>query len=99
MSAGRNKIYLYNGGMLHSKMMLVDYDWATVGSTNFDFRSFEHNFEGNMLIYSTEINHRLAKIFQRDLEDSERVKPAAWRKRPIWQKTKESIVRLLSPIL
>lgn len=93
------KIYLYNGGMLHSKMMLVDYDWATVGSTNFDFRSFEHNFEGNMLIYSTEINHRLAKIFQRDLEDSERVKPAAWRKRPIWQKTKESIVRLLSPIL
>lgn len=93
------KIYLYNGGMLHSKMILVDDEFSSVGSTNFDFRSFEHNFEGNMLIYSREVNARLCSIFMADQHDSERVKASEWRRRPVWQKAKESIVRLLSPIL
>ena len=44
------KIYRYEKGMLHSKAIIVDDDFATVGSTNFDFRSFEHNFEANMLV-------------------------------------------------
>lgn len=93
------KIYLYDAGMLHSKMMIVDDDWSSIGSTNFDFRSFEHNFEANMLIYSTDINRRLIKQFNDDLKQSTRVKAAQWRSRPIGQKAKESIVRLLSPIL
>lgn len=93
------KIYLYNGGMLHSKMMIVDDELSTVGSTNFDFRSFEHNFEGNMIIYSREINRRLAEQFNLDQDESERVKAAEWMRRPVTQKAVESIVRLLSPIL
>lgn len=93
------KIYLYEGGMLHSKMMIVDDDFSTVGSTNFDFRSFEHNFEGNFFIYSREINARLRSDFIADQELSHRVNASEWRSRPWWHKTRESIVRLLAPIL
>ena len=93
------KIYLYNGGMLHSKAMIVDDEFSTVGSTNFDFRSFEHNFEGNVLIYSKDVNARLCRIFMDDLAESIRIRASQWRRRPAWQKAKESIVRLLSPIL
>lgn len=93
------KIYLYDAGMLHSKMMLVDDDFSTVGSTNFDFRSFEHNFEGNFFIYSPKINAQLRAHFHNDQAQSVRVSAAQWRHRPWWHKTRESIVRLLSPIL
>ena len=50
------KFYLYEKGMLHSKAIIIDDELATVGSCNFDFRSFEHNFEANMLVYSRDFN-------------------------------------------
>ncbi len=93
------KIYLYQGGMLHAKTVLVDDEFVSIGSTNFDFRSFEHNFEGNMQIYSKEINQQLDEIFRNDLKESRRVNLAEWKKRPITQKAAASVVRLLSPIL
>ena len=93
------KIYLYEKGMMHAKTMIIDDNWSTIGSTNFDFRSFEHNFEANLLIYSSEINSRMATQFSEDMTECSRVRPALWHKRPIIQKAKESIVRLLSPIL
>ena len=46
------KIYLYEPGMLHVKVIIIDDEFTTVGSTNFDFRSFEHNFESNLFVYS-----------------------------------------------
>lgn len=93
------KIYLYEAGMLHCKTVIVDDEFATVGSTNFDFRSFEHNFESNMFIYSTEVNAHLREIFFEDIKECTRVKLAQWRRRPAMEKAKESLVRLLSPIL
>ena len=93
------KVYLYEGGMLHAKTVLVDDEFVSVGSTNFDFRSFEHNFESNVFIYSREINQQMRQIFLDDLSQSVRISPAEWSKRPGWQKTKESIFRLLSPVL
>ncbi len=93
------KVYFYEAGMLHSKMMVIDDEISSVGSTNFDFRSFEHNFEANVFIYSREVNARLAEIFKSDLEKATRVSPFEWRKRPYTQKSAESIIRLLSPIL
>ena len=70
-----------------------------MGSTNFDFRSFEHNFEANMFLYSKEFNRRLADIFLADQRRSRRVLPAVWYRRPRAHKAAESILRLLSPIL
>jgi cardiolipin synthase len=93
------KIYRYEKGMLHSKAIIVDDDFATVGSTNFDFRSFEHNFEANMLVYSREFNGRLKEQFMRDQRDCVRVTSASWRRRPLREKALESVMRLFSPIL
>ena len=93
------RIYLYEAGMLHSKTMVIDDEFCTVGSTNFDFRSFEHNFECNMFIYSDEVNSRMREIFARDLKNCSRVNAAKWERRPAMEKAKESVIRLLSPIL
>lgn len=93
------KFYLYQGGMLHAKTIIVDEELASVGSTNFDFRSFEHNFEGNFFIYSHEVNARLVRDFIADQRECVRVKAAQWRRRPLTAKIYESITRLLSPIL
>lgn len=93
------KVYFYQKGMLHSKAIIVDDDFCTVGSTNFDFRSFEHNFEANMLIYSPEFNARLKAMFFRDMRDSRRVTSAEWRARPLPRRMLESFMRLFSPIL
>ncbi len=93
------KIYLYDGGMLHSKCMIIDDDFSAVGSTNIDFRSFEHNFEGTMFMYSREVNSRLRSVFAADQAESTRVTAPLWRRRPYTQKAVESLVRLLSPVL
>lgn len=93
------KVYFYEKGMLHSKAVIIDDDFCTVGSTNFDFRSFEHNFEANMLIYSTEFNARMKALFMRELHDSRRITSAEWNRRPFLEKSLESVMRLLSPIL
>ena len=93
------KIYFYEPGMLHSKVVLIDDDFVTTGSTNFDFRSIEHNFEANVLLYSKEFNHRMLEVMRADMRECSRISLRAWRKRPLWQKAVESIVRLFGPLL
>jgi len=93
------KIYLYEAGMMHAKTLLVDDDFSSVGSTNFDFRSFEHNFEANVNIYSRSFASRMHEIYQNDMRECTRIKPAAWRRRRLRFRLAESIMRLLSPIL
>ena len=93
------KIYFYEPGMLHSKVVLIDDDFVTTGSTNFDFRSIEHNFEANVLLYSKEFNHRMLEVMRADMQECTRISLRAWRKRPLWQKAVESIVRLFGPLL
>lgn len=93
------KIYLYDGGMLHSKTLMVDDQFSAIGSANIDFRSFEHNFEATMFIYSRQANAELRRQFMEDLKESERINSAQWRNRAKTLKAKESILRLLSPVL
>ena len=93
------KIYCYDHAMMHAKVLIVDDEFATVGSTNFDFRSFEHNFEFNALVYSKEFNSQMKAIFEEDMAQCTRLSLGKWKQRPLLQKALESIVRLLSPIL
>lgn len=93
------KFYLYDAGMLHCKTIIIDNEFSTIGSTNFDFRSFEHNFECNLLIYSQQVNMQMREIFAEDLKHCTPIDRKTWSKRPITQKFMESITRLLSPIL
>lgn len=85
--------------MLHAKSIIIDDEISTTGSTNFDFRSMEYNFECNAFIYSKTINARMKEIFLADIENSTRITSTAWRHRPFTQKLKESFIRLLSPVL
>lgn len=93
------KIYLFEPGMLHAKNIVIDDELSSVGSTNFDFRSFEHNFEANLFLYSTEFNRRMTDIFLSDQRRCVRIIPSAWAHRPRATKAAESILRLLAPIL
>lgn len=93
------KVYLYKSGFLHSKMMVSDDELSTVGSTNIDFRSFEHNFEVNAFIYDAETALQMREIFLQDQRDSEQIFLKNWVKRPWWRKAAESLVRLMAPLL
>lgn len=93
------KVYFYKKGFLHSKLMVSDDLLSTVGSTNLDFRSFEHNFEVNAFMYDMETALQMKEIFLQDQRDSTLVSLKNWVKRPWWQKALESVVRLLAPLL
>ncbi len=93
------KIYFYQKGFLHSKLMVSDDSLSTVGSTNMDFRSFEHNFEANAFIYDTDTALRMKNIFLTDQKECIQLSAKAWKSRPLYQKTLESVVRILAPLL
>lgn len=93
------KVYLYRPGMLHAKSMIIDNDLVTAGSTNFDFRSMENNFEANLFIYDSDVNQAMRDIFFTDIKDCIKLNLTMWRKRPLTHRLLESILRLLAPIL
>jgi cardiolipin synthase len=75
------QIYEYRAALLHSKTMVIDSTWATVGSTNLDRRSFELNEELNLIVYNADIAHRLERVFIDDLKQSREVTLAEWKDR------------------
>ena len=93
------KVYLYRKGFLHSKLMVSDDRLVTVGSTNMDFRSFEHNFEINAFVYDELTALEARMLFLNDQRSCRMVRLKEWRERPFSEKFKESVVRLLSPLL
>lgn len=93
------KVYFYKKGFLHSKLMVSDDLLSTVGSTNLDFRSFEQNFEVNAFIYDMDTALELKEIFLQDQRESVQIHLKNWMRRSWRQKTAESVVRLLAPLL
>ena len=93
------KIYQYNNGFLHSKQVIKDDDICTVGTANFDIRSFTLNFEANLVFYDKETNDLLSNQFIKDMQVSEEITPYKYNQRSRFVKIKESISRLLSPML
>lgn len=93
------RCYTYEKGFIHSKMILVDDLVSTVGTANFDIRSFKLNFEVNAFIYDEEVNTKLYEQFLRDLEESEEITSEIYKHRGFLIKFKESVSRLLSPML
>nr|WP_320057613.1 cardiolipin synthase [uncultured Bacteroides sp.] len=93
------KVYFYKKGFLHSKLMVSDDMFSTVGSTNLDFRSFEHNFEVNAFMYDAETALRMKEIFLLDQRYCSRIFLKSWLKRPLRKRAVESVIRLLSPLL
>jgi len=93
------KIYFYQNGFIHSKLMIVDDTFSTIGTTNFDFRSFETNFEVNSFIYDKNFTAELEGYFRTDLSNSREIKLAEWVHRPWHFKFRESLAHLLAPMM
>ena len=93
------KVYLYQKGFLHSKLMVSDDQLTTIGSTNMDFRSFEHNFEANAFIYDEQVSVVAHELFMADQRHCKQVILKQWEKRPSGNKAVESFIRLMSPLL
>ncbi|MBC8146819.1 MAG: cardiolipin synthase, partial [Bacteroidetes bacterium] len=93
------KIYYYQKGFTHSKLIIVDDVFSSVGTANMDIRSFNQNFEVNALIYDEKITAILKKGFIDDLENSYLVTYEDFSERPVYVKFIESIARLFSPLL
>jgi cardiolipin synthase len=89
------EIYEYNHTMLHQKTMIVDGVWSTVGTTNFDSRSFAHNEENNVCVCDAQLAKRLEAIFVSDITGCDVVTFEAWRKRPLGFKMIQGIASLL----
>lgn len=94
------KVYLYKSGFNHSKMLVSDDFVSTCGSTNVDFRSFEHDFESNIFFYDTDMALRMKQVFLDDqrhcklIDEVRKVKGRSFLRR-LW----ESVLRLFSPLL
>jgi len=87
------KIYERRGAILHSKTALVDGVWATVGSTNLDWRSFLHNHELNAVVLGAEFGQQLQTMFERDLAASDAIVLAAWERRTLDLRMQEAFAR------
>lgn len=93
------KIYEYEKGFLHSKLVIIDDEVTSVGSANFDNRSFKLNFEINTFIYDDQICKKFRSIFDEDIKNSSLLTKKIYDQRSTITKIKEAISRLISPIL
>ena len=93
------KVYFYRAGFLHSKLLVSDDEIACIGSANFDFRSFEHNFEINAFVYHHPFAESLRRMYMDDLRSCVPVRAYDWARRPFHLRLIESFLRLFSPLL
>lgn len=96
-SGGR--AFIYDNGFLHAKTMVADSAAATVGSANFDNRSFRLNFEANAFIFDEEEARKLEAIFEEDMKQSHELTLELYEQRSWYIRCKEAVARLLSAIL
>ena len=97
------KVYLYQAGFNHSKLLVSDDCVSTCGSTNIDFRSFENNFEANIFFYDEQMARRLKDVYLADEAEctllNAQTEADRVHRRPFLRLFGESLVRLLSPLL
>jgi cardiolipin synthase len=89
------KIYEYEPTMFHCKVMICDELWVSVGSTNFDNRSFRLNDEANLNILDADFAKEQSAIFDRDKSNSREITFEEWKNRPLSEKIREHAAGLL----
>ncbi|HEX6583850.1 MAG TPA: phospholipase D-like domain-containing protein [Thermoleophilaceae bacterium] len=87
------EIYEYCPTMMHAKTLTVDESWSSVGSVNFDNRSFQLHDEVTLCVQSERFAGELHEVFDKDLEASERIEPDEWRERPMTQRGRENVTK------
>lgn len=93
------RVFRYENGFLHAKTLVVDGEVSTVGSANFDVRSFRLNFEANAFVYDKDFAAKMEKTFEDDVKLSTEVTLEDYESRGLWIKIKEAVSVLLSDIL
>lgn len=93
------KIYCYENGFIHAKTIVVDGEVSSIGTANMDIRSFKLNFEVNAFIFDARVAESLEIQFNIDLGESSIIDKAIYNSRSNMTRIKESLIRLVSPIL
>lgn len=93
------RIYRYQKGFIHAKVLIVDDLFASVGTANMDMRSFYSNFELNAVMFDSSAIRRLDEDFSRDLDNCKEISLYDFRQRPRTRKVAEVLARMLSPLL
>ena len=93
------ELYLYSGGLLHTKSITVDGHVSMFGTVNFDMRSLWLNYEVALFVYGAGFGGKLRDLQQSYLEDSEMVDRESWSKRSFAKRLLENALRLVSPLL
>ena len=93
------KIYLFNGGFHHSKVMMVDSVFCTVGTANLNSRSLRYDYETNAFIFAPSTTKQLTNMFERDKKNSTLLTPKVWKERSVWKKFVGWVANLMTPFL
>jgi cardiolipin synthase len=93
------EVYVYEGGFMHAKTITVDGEICSVGSANFDIRSFRLNFETNAILFDVGITKELDAAFEKDMENSMRLEKEAYAERSLFTRFRENLARLVSDVL
>lgn len=93
------RIFQYEKGFIHTKSIVIDDDLVIMGTANMDIRSFDINFEVNVLIYGHVLAKELAEVFAEDVADALEIDPKAWLNRSALLNFWERVVRLFSPMM
>jgi cardiolipin synthase len=88
------QIYERRGALLHAKTAVIDGVWSSIGSANWDPRSFIHNNELNGVILGNDFARQMQEMFERDLRNSERIELHNWKHRPLFNRATEQLARL-----
>jgi cardiolipin synthase len=93
------RIFLYQGNIIHSKAVVVDGTWSTVGSLNLDNASLSYNFEANIVTTNSRFAEELSAHFVHDLKDSKEILYKEWKGRFFIERIPEMLIRLVSKFL
>lgn len=89
---GKVEIYEYQPTMLHNKLLIVDREMVSVGSTNFDIRSFRLNDEASLNVYDRAFAEHMGEVFEQDLKPTRRYTYEMWKQRPLKEKIAEKVL-------
>lgn len=98
MKKGAN-VYLYNDGFHHSKIMMVDSSFCTVGTTNLDSRSLKYDYEVNAFMFDKEISNELINVFDNDKTNCTVLTRENWKQRSVWKRFVGWCANVLTPFL
>ena len=93
------KVYLYDKGFHHSKIMMVDDTFCTLGSANLNSRSLRYDYEVNAFIFDKGVTKEMTNMFQADKQDSTELTKEIWKKRSRWKRFVGWFANIFAPFL